>query len=262
MKNFLLTIFLFLSQLLLAQEIGVYYLEGTCTAKKDGKTISLARNTILSNGSLINVDDASKIILVNGEKTISINTKGQYTFEDILSKFNSSKKNVSNKYIQYVWNKIREKEESKDDEGDGKMNVSGMVTRGEPSGIKFPKDSSIIISRTLKLTIDKTFAPGFLYIYKKSRSLLFIPTKSENVTLNKEEFKEINGWFGMAVSLNQTAPTNNIIYARWANDSEIETANNKLQELLMELSNYPNTVQDELIEAFLESNNYVSTRVD
>ena len=257
MKNVIAILILFSCVAVQAQDIVVYFAKGNVMLVDGNSKLKAKPNTVLKSTTIVEIGNESMVVLMQQEKAIVIKEAGKQSFEEIEKLFSATKKSVSDKYIAYLWKTAQEQENSNDDLGDGKLGVTGMVSRGE-GGIIAPPDSSIVISKSFSIQVEEAMVPGTLFFYEKKRPSFSISFSSAEIELGNRGLMDNRSWFGIAVSTEDNAPTSGIIYLRWATETERQSATQELQNLMVEISGYPQEVQDDIIHAFFQKNHFVT----
>lgn len=237
-----------------AQDVVAYFVKGDVNVVIGDKTESLKKNSTIPAAAKLVFGHGGVAILLMDEKAAVLDETGTFSYDDLVKEIKRANTSLSSKYVSYIWNSAQKKK------SDERMEVTEMVSRGRNTILYPSQDSSIVITPSFDIQVERESVPGTLFFYEKKHTRFALSINDTIVTLYNKGLLEEREWFGLATSFDDNAPSIGIIYIRWASDSESQSVKQELQKLLVEIAEMPQEVQDEIISAYFDSHHYVSNQ--
>jgi hypothetical protein len=118
----------------------VFHLSGTVYKNSETIRTNIIIDDVLKNTDIF-LEDNSHLILFSTEGVpVSLNQKGNYRFKDLQNICFKPDKSITDTYFGYIWDCITGKEVYEKD------TIRAYTSRGKDIMMKFPCDSSVIIS--------------------------------------------------------------------------------------------------------------------
>jgi hypothetical protein len=256
MKSILLAlVFLFVFSAS-AQQVVVYFAKGDVIALNGVEKVKVNEGLELNEKSILKLGDDGMVVLLEKEHAVLLKEAGEYSYAEILKRFEQTKRSVSDRYITYIWNQAHADDESIEDAADEKMGVTGMVSRGQ-GGVKAPEDSVIVINESFTIEFTDEVVPGYLFIYEMKKPISHFEVDSIFHETKYGGVLETGKWYGFAASANNQAPLTGIRYFKWASDIEKQDIQIEMAKILADIEEYPSKVKDDIIQAYLSANRYI-----
>lgn len=249
---FILSLFLAIG--IKAQQIEVYIAKGDVQLKQKGKVVKPTEGLVLDAACTVVLAEKAQLVLYSGEKAVVLTQPGTYTYKDVVSQFEQSKKSITDRYIAYIWNQAHDSES--DDPNNGTSKVAGMVSRGG-AGIAQFQDSAIVVSENFGLTLTADVVPGKIQVYDRKKPLFTIDADSVFVLVESDSRFSSGKWYGLAAYAGEQPPFDGIVYFKWASPNEVDKFYSSLAELNQSLQDFPDEAIQEITTAFLEDNHYL-----
>ena len=239
-----------------AQNIEVYFAKGEVVITQKGAKHKATQGLVLQSDVQVEIPKGAMLVLYQGEKAVVLKEAKTYSYSDLQAEFSAAKRSISDRYIAYIWKQAHEKDDGDDDEGEGNMGVTGMVSRGE-GGILAPADSVICLSEKMKIELDEDIAPGYVFVYDRKKPLFNLEAEKSVFILEIGGELQKGKWYGVAASATQQAPYSGIRYFRWATEEEVLTYQTDFSQLLAEIEDFPEEQKTAFIQAYFAVNRYV-----
>ena len=256
MKKILVIAAALIANVLLAQPIEVYLAKGDVKITTNGKSVSPKEGLVLQSNSSAILAEQAQLVLYQGEKAIVLNGAKTYTYKEIVAQFSETKKSITDRYIAYIWNQAHGESGADAQMGTSKNNVAGMVSRGA-TGITSLADSSIVISKSFMVTLSEEAIPGTVYFYERKKPIQSAVVDSSFYLVEQKDGLKTSKWIGVAAASNGQAPFDGIVYFKWASDEQIESFYADLSALSEAVHDYPEEMQREITEAYIQENRFV-----
>ena len=256
MRTILILAFIALNWQVCAQQIEIYFAKGDVVLEQNGKQVTPKEGTKLESNAKVTLGNKSMLVLYQGEKAVVLKEANTYTYAQLQDLLKNTKRGVGDRYIAYIWNKAHEKDDGDDDEGEGTLGVTGMVSRGE-GGINAPQDSVICLSNKLPVELADDLAPAYIFIYDRKKPLLVLEASQQVYQLQFGGDLVKGKWYGLAASIEKQAPFAGIRYFKWATDDEVMNYHADFSSLLSIIEDFPEEQKNELIAAYFKVNRYV-----
>jgi hypothetical protein len=256
MKKILVIAAALFANILLAQPIEVYLAKGDVKITTNGKSVTPKEGLVLQSNSIVALAEKAQLVLYQGEKAVVLNGAKTYTYKEIVVQFAETKKSITDRYIAYIWNQAHGEGGADAQMGTSKNNVAGMVSRGG-AGITSLVDSSIIISKNFVVALSEEAMPGTVYFYERKKPIESADVDSTFYLVEQKDGLNTSKWIGVAAASNGQAPYDGIVYFKWASEEEIESFYADLSALSEAVHDYPEEMQREITEAYMQENRFV-----
>ncbi len=256
MKSILLALVFLFAFSASAQKVVVYFSSGDVLIHNGTEKVKTIVGLELNEKTTLSLGEGGTVVLLEKERAVVLKEAGDYSFDEILKRFEETKRSVSDRYIAYIWNQAHADDKNVEDVGDENMGVTGMVSRGE-GGINAPGDSVVVINEGFVIEFIEEVIPGYLFIYEKKKPLSHFEVDSAFLEVKYGGVLEAGKWYGYAASINNQAPYTGIRYFKWASGVEKQNIQMEMAKILAEIEDYPAEVKDDIIQAYLNANRYI-----
>ncbi len=180
----------------------IFHVQGEVSIKRSDENIKDLRGELFETDDLLIIEKGVVSLVNEDMKRLTLQEEGTYTIQDVKQKFKKITASLENKYLHYLWKKVRNEKEKE-------VNLPGGVIRGKEMGLS-PGDSVIILSDTLIFSLDNRERQRIQFILKNESyktSLKITTTDSCLILFPFDSGFFQPGWYHWQVKANMTPPS-------------------------------------------------------